>query len=103
MKGVSQRGKIWWISYFAEGRRLRKSIGTSKKLAENTLHKMKADVAEGKHLDVKRNKKVKFKDFADSYYKNHSLVNKSNSTVNREISLLKKILVCFLQKNIYTK
>ena len=34
---VFQKGKYWYIDYYDKGKRKRKKIGTSKKLAEQVL------------------------------------------------------------------
>lgn len=44
-------------------------------MAENALRKKKVEIAEGKFLDVRRQKKLKFEDFADEYFELHSEVN----------------------------
>jgi len=78
MKGVLQRGNIWYISYSdAEGRRIREAISTDKRIAVLARQKRLVEVAEGKHLDVKKIEKIRFSDFADDYLKIHSSNNKS--------------------------
>ena len=55
------------MPYRVNGRRKREKIGESKKLAENVLRKRKREIAEGKFLDVKKEQRIKFKDFVDEY------------------------------------
>jgi len=65
-------GDEWWIDYYdATHKRYRENIGTSKVLAENTLRKRKVAIAEGKFLDIKRELRIKFEDFADEYLERH--------------------------------
>ena len=46
MAWLYQRGKRWWIGYYDEnGKRVRKSIGTSKEAAELTLKRVEAELA----------------------------------------------------------
>jgi len=61
----------WFIDYYANGRRKREKIGTSKALAETVLKKRKVEIAEGKFLDIKKEQKIKFGDFADEYLEVH--------------------------------
>jgi len=92
--GIFRKNDSWWIDYYANGRRYREKIGDSKTLAENVLRKRKLEIAENKFLDVKRDKKIKFEDFADEYLNLHSKVNnRSWATWDlRNIILLKKII-----------
>lgn len=66
----------WWIDYYyASGRRRREKIGSSKALADTVLQKRKVEIAENKHLDIRKEAKIKFEDFADEYLQLHSKVN----------------------------
>jgi integrase len=69
--GVYRKGEDWYIDYYAHGRRKREKIGPSKKLAETVLKKRKVEIAEGRFLDIKKEYKVKFEDFADEYLEVH--------------------------------
>ena len=72
---IFKKKENWWIDYYVHGRRYREKIGTSKTLAENVLRKRKVEIAENKFLDIRRDKKVKFQDFAVDYLELHSKVN----------------------------
>src|SRR3990167_9887830 len=81
MKGVFQNKKTgnWYIDYrLPNGRRRRETIGTSKALAENVLRKRKLEIAEGKFLDIVRNEKIRFEDFACEYLNIHSKQHKKS-------------------------
>ncbi len=72
MGRVFKRGKTWGIDYFtAEGVRKRELIAPNKAIAQKILQKRLTLVAENKHLDIKREKKMKFKDFAQEYLERH--------------------------------
>ncbi len=73
--GVLQRGKTYYIDYYANGQRIRESIGRDRRLAELVLKKRKVEIAEGRFLDIKKNEKIKFEDFAAEYLELHSKVN----------------------------
>ncbi len=79
--GKYLRGRIWYIDYYANGRRMREKVGTSAKLADIVLQKRKVQIAEGRFLDVKKVYKVKFEDFADEYLEVHC---KSNNKAWRK-------------------
>ena len=51
---IYKRGKIWYIGYSANGRLMREAVGESRKFAELVLGKKRAEVREGRFLDVKK-------------------------------------------------
>ncbi len=67
--------KNFFIEYYAHGRRKREKIGSSRTLAETVLKKRLVEIAENKHLEVKKEEKIKFEDFAYEYLELHSKVN----------------------------
>jgi len=69
----------WHIDYrLPNGKRRREKIGTSKKLAETVIAKRKVEIAEGKFLDVRKNKKIRFEAFAEEYLNLHAKPNKKS-------------------------
>ncbi len=65
--GVYQKGKNWYIDYYFRGRRKRRKIGPSKKLAEQVLKDVQVKLAKGEYLGVHEQKKVTFGEFAQRY------------------------------------
>ena len=50
--GLVKRGKIWWMSFTYDGRRVRRSTDTSdKRLAEAILAKVRVQIVEGKFFE----------------------------------------------------
>jgi integrase len=82
----------YYIDYYVEGRRKREGIGSSRTLAETVLAKRKVEVAEGKYLDKKKDKRIKFEIFAEEYFELHSKVNNRSwkQTDKNNINCLKK-------------
>lgn len=76
--GVYSRRNIWYIDYYVSGKRVRETIGPNKKLAESILRKRLVEVTENKHLDIHRQKKVKFEEFANTFLELHSKPNKKS-------------------------
>ena len=74
-KGWYKKGENYYIDYYANGRRKREKIGPSKTLALNVLRKRKVEIAENKFLDIQKEDKIKFKEFAVLYLENHSKIN----------------------------
>ncbi|GEM_PF-1546001 len=55
----------YYIDYYANGRRIREKVGSSKTLAENVLRKRKLAIAENRFLDVRKQNKIKFEEVKD--------------------------------------
>lgn len=87
MKGVYKRGDVYYISYSLNGKRIQKAISTDRKLAEAVLQKRKVEIAEGKHLDIKKTPKIRFEDFADEYLEVHCKVNNKSWKKSDESNL----------------
>ena len=60
-------GRVYWIEYYIDGQRRRERIGTSRKLAEMTLGKRKLQIAEGRKLDIVKEKRVTLKELVKDY------------------------------------
>jgi len=70
--------KDWYISYYEPGgKRVKRRVGPSKKLAEAALSKIEVAIAEGRYLEVKNQDKILFEGFADEYLRTHCLHQKS--------------------------
>lgn len=80
--GIFQKGKNWYIDYYYKGRRKRKKIGPSKKLAMQVLKDVQLKIARGEYLGIFDEKKVPFEDFAQQYLA-YSKANKAWSTYFR--------------------
>ncbi len=89
---VVKKGSNFYIDYYVNGRRKREKIGPSESLAKIVLKKRKVEIAEGKYLDIKREKKLKFDDFALQYLTMYCKTNHKNwqRTDASNIRLLKK-------------
>ena len=75
IRGIRKRGNVYYISYSLNGKQIQKAISTDIKLAIAVLQKRKVEIAEGKHLDIKKTPKVKFEYFVDEYLEVHSKPN----------------------------
>ncbi|MFZ6016426.1 MAG: tyrosine-type recombinase/integrase [Nitrospirota bacterium] len=80
--GIYQKGKNWYIDYYFKGRRKRKKVGPSKKLAEQVLKDVQLKIAKGEYLGIYEEKKILFDDFAKEYLE-YARTNKSFSTYHR--------------------
>lgn len=89
-KGIFLKGKNWYVDYYANGHRKREMIGSCKDLAIKVLKKRQIEVAEGRFLDIKKEQRIRFDDFAVEYLELHSKLKKSFDTDCKIVGLLKK-------------
>jgi integrase len=53
MGSLYQRGKVWWIKYYRNGKHYRESSGSTKKMvAKKLLDRREGDIAQGKMLGI---------------------------------------------------
>jgi integrase len=67
-----RRSGNWAIDFCLNGRRIRETIGSCRKVAETVLHKRLTEVAENKFLDIRREENIKFKELAEAYMERHA-------------------------------
>jgi len=63
---IYKRGRVWYVSYYVNGKRIRKRIGTSKKLAELFQKEIEVKIAKGE-LGWEEIKDPTFNEFKDNY------------------------------------
>ncbi len=89
--GVFLKRNKWWIDYREpSGRRIRKPINANKRVAMQILAKIKTEISENKYLDKRNFEKVKFSEFAETYYKLHCKNKKSKESDRCILNRLKK-------------
>jgi len=95
-----QRGKNWYIDFTFKGQRVRESIGPKRKTANEVIAKRKAEIAENKYLDKRKDPEpIKFYDFAKEYLQ-WAKVNKKPSSLRRTTSLMRQLNKEFEAKNL---
>ncbi len=90
---IFQKGKNWYIDYYDRGKRKRKKIGKSKKLAEQVLRDIEVKIIKKEYLGILEEKKVVFEEYAKVYLQ-YAKANKADSTESRDefsISNLKAV------------
>ena len=76
INGIFKKRGNWYIDYYVQGRRKREMIGPSKKLAEQIRNKRLIEVAENKHLDIKRIERKRLGEFVSLFIETYSKPNK---------------------------
>jgi integrase len=79
--GIYKKKKLYWIDYYADGKRRRESIGPSYKLAQEVLHKRKVEIAEGNFFPERKVKDLSFREMAEIFLKQHAQYKKSAETL----------------------
>jgi integrase len=96
--GVFKKGTNWYIDYYFKGRRKRRKIGPSKKLAHQVLKDVHVKIAKGEYLGVYDEKKIPFEEFGKQYLA-YSKANKAPSTYTRRDRFSMIQLVSFFGGN----
>jgi len=99
--GIFQKGNNWYIDYYVKGRRKRKKIGPSKKLAMQVLNDVQVKIAKEEYLGVYEEKKISFSKYSKQYLE-YSRVNKAFSTYSRHDRIsINRLEPYFKNKYIY--
>ena len=78
MGKIYQRGKIWYVDYYVNGRRVRSRVGTSKKLAELALKDAEVNIAK-EQLGFSR-AKVPLEEFLHRFLEYSKATHRKNTT-----------------------
>jgi len=92
-----KRGNSWAIDYCFKGKRYRKKIGSSKKIADLTLMDIQVRIAKNEHLGVHETIKILFEDFAKQYLE-YAKTNKSANTYRLNITNFRALTPFFQGK-----
>jgi integrase len=90
--GVFKRQGNWWIDFYHQGKRVRRKVGTSKRVAEMALADIQVKKSKNDFLGVCDPKRILFKDFATEYLE-YSKANKARSSYERDMTTIQKHLV----------
>jgi len=85
-----QRGKVWWIKYYRNGRYYRESTGTTKKMvAQKLLERREGEIAQGKMPGILF-EKVTFDELAEDFLRDYRInQKKSLERAERSVNHLK--------------
>jgi integrase len=99
--GIYLKNKNWHVDYYLRGKRKRKKVGPSKKLAEQILKDIQVKIVKAEFLDIHEDKKTLFEDYAQEYLC-FSKANKAFSTFDRGDKLsIKKLSGFFAGRFLY--
>jgi len=98
--GIYKKGNNWYVDYYLKGRRKRKKVGPSKKLAEQVLKDIQVKNAKGEYLGVFEERKISFADFAQRYLV-YSKTNKAFFSYKRDLVSFNNLLPIFGDKYLF--
>jgi len=93
---IVKRGRSWYIDYYHRGRRVRRAVGHSKRVAELALKDAEVKSARGEYLGIYEEKKMLFEDLAEEYLV-FSKANKAYSSYERDTRSLRVHLVRYFK------
>lgn len=91
---IYRRQNMWYIDYSVNGRRVRKSVGPSKKMAELALKNVEVRIAKSEILGITEPRKMIFENLCDEYLQ-FSKANKTASSFRRDGTSIKNLLTEF--------
>jgi integrase len=89
-----QRNGVWYIDYSFNGKRVRKKVGTSKKMADLALNDIELRITKREFLGIAEQKKMLFDKLCDDYL-DFSKANKASSSYRRDTISIKNLSKCF--------
>lgn len=92
--GVYKKQGNWWIDFYHQGKRVRRKVGPSKKMAETAMADVMVKKAKHEFLGVCEPKRILFKDFAREYLE-YSKANKAKLSYEPDVTIIEKHLVGF--------
>jgi site-specific recombinase XerD len=70
--GLVKRGEVWWMNFMFQGRRIRRSTGTTNRpLAGSILAKVQIQLVEGQYFDSLEERTRTFKELMDRFEREH--------------------------------
>lgn len=94
---IYQRKSAWYLDYSHNGRRVRKRVGTSKKMAELALKEIELKIVKGEFLGIIEPKKILFDELCEEYLE-FSKANKTRRSYLRDKTSVKYLLRNFTGK-----
>ena len=91
---IYKRGEIWYIDYAYQGKRHRKRIGRSKKIAELTLSEIELKILRRENLGIREARKISFKDYSKEYLE-YAKTNKAPKSYVCNVSQLRVMVPYF--------
>ncbi|MFQ5907159.1 MAG: tyrosine-type recombinase/integrase, partial [bacterium] len=91
---VFKRGKTWYLDYLHKGRRIRKAVGHSKRMAELALKDIEVKIAKDENLGVQELPRVLFRDCAAEYL-DYSKAHKARTSSERDALSLNWLTATF--------
>ena len=90
---------VWYIDYSFNGKRVRKKVGTSKKMAELALKEIELQIAKGEFLGIVEDRRMMFDELSAEYLK-FSKASKRPQVHRRDKIIINNLLKAFSGREI---
>ncbi len=98
---LNEDNAVYYIEYYHGNRRIREKIGFNKVVAENVLKKRELEIVENKFLDIKREKKIRFRELSQEFIERHLKVNCSAGWHRKSLVNIQRLGRMFNEKFLY--
>ncbi len=98
---LNEDNAVYYIEYYHGNRRIREKIEFNKMVAENVLKKRELEIVENKFLDIKREKKIRFRELAQEFIERHLKVNCSAGWHRKSLVNIQRLGRMFNEKFLY--
>jgi hypothetical protein len=88
MARIYKRNEVWYLTYYYQGKRYRKKISRSKRIAELALSDLQVRM-DREDIGLTLGRNITFKRLAQEYL-DYSRVNKSRSSYERDLLIINK-------------
>lgn len=95
MGTIFKKGRHWYIDFYHKGKRRRRKVSPSKELAQLALKDVELRIAKGEWLGIVEEKRVRFRDYAQGWFKEHSIRLRPSTLAEWESSFRKYLLPYF--------
>ena len=100
MGTIFKRGRKWGINFIdVQGQQIRKLVSPYRETAQLILNKIETEIAEGKYLDIKKEKNVLFENLTGEYL--NTYVRLENKNIKKQGCLVNNLLSYFQGKYLH--
>lgn len=95
MRKYQRKNGVWYIDYSFNGKRVRKRVGRSKKMAEQALKAVEVALMKDEFFGIKQHKEILFDKLCSEYLTTFSSANKTEKSYSRDKISIKHLLKAF--------
>lgn len=89
---IRKIGRNWYVDVFYQGKRIRKVVGTDRKLALKIANKVLTQLIEGVFFDNKKEYTITLKEYAEQFLNDYSKIHKKPKSYRRDTVSVKALV-----------